>query len=227
MPRMPPRGARDEDSPRPGARSDSGSSKKPAEAANSLDVRVAGLLTSGEVKQAATMVIRGYGPGILRYLRALLGDETDAREAFSDFCERLWTGLPDYRREAAVRTWALRLAWSAAADLRKQAWHRRRRRLDTAEADALAQTKASRTESHPRLERQRLSLERLRQSLPLEDQSLLQLRINQGLSWAECARVMAPEGRQPTPEALMKRYERIKARLGRLARPIGTRPRRG
>ena len=181
-----------------------------------LEDRILALLASGDTRAAATLAIRGFGPGTLRYLRALLGGEADALDAFSSFSERLWRGLPGFRAEASLRTWVFRLAWSVASDLRKEAWRARGRRLDTGEAAAIPADDGTR--SWLRAERLRLSLQALRRVLSLEDQSLLQLRIDQGLSWAECAAVLAVEERAPTAEALMKRFERIKERLARLAR---------
>lgn len=72
-----------------------------------------------------------------------------------------------------------------------------------------------------REERLRLSLADLRQALTLDEQSLPRLRIDQGLSWAECAAALAAQGKAPTVDALTKRFERIKARLGELARQRG------
>jgi RNA polymerase sigma-70 factor (ECF subfamily) len=90
-----------------------------------LEARVRALREAGELAAAATAAIRGLGPSVLRYLRSLLRDEDDAAEAFSRFAENLWTGLPGFRGQASVRTWAYRLAWSAAQDLRDGAWKRR------------------------------------------------------------------------------------------------------
>jgi len=195
---------------RGGQRSDRAATPDP------LDARLRALLAAGDVKGAATAAIRGYGPDLLRYLRGLLGSEADATEAFSGASERLWRSLPEFRGDASLRTWCFHLAWSAAADLRKEAWRARGRRLQTGEAEALPAD--DRTRSWLREERLRLTLAALRQALTLEEQSLLVLRIDQGLSWAECAEVLADDARPRSVEALQKRFERIKAKLGALAR---------
>jgi RNA polymerase sigma-70 factor (ECF subfamily) len=78
-----------------------------------------------------------------------------------------------------------------------------------------------RTKSVVRTERQRRVLEELRASLSAEDRSLLILRVDQGLSWEEVAQVLAESGAAARPDALMKRYERLKERLGKLARERG------
>jgi len=61
----------------------------------------------------------------------------------------------------------------------------------------------------------------LRAGLTPEEQSLLALRVDQGLEWAEVAAVLAGEGQAPSPAALMKRFERLRERLGKLARERG------
>ncbi len=181
-----------------------------------IESRLRALLAAGDLKQAATEAIRGYGPDLLRYLRGLLGNDSDAREAFALASERLWRSLPEFRGDAAVRTWCFHLAWSAAADLRKEAWRARGRRLETDEVEALGT--GDRTRTWLREERLRITLTELRQALTLEEQSLLQLRLDQELSFAECAAVLAEGAEAPTAEALMKRFERIKTKLTELAR---------
>jgi len=168
---------------------------------------------------AATALIEGLGPAILRYLRSMLRVEEDAADAFSQWSENVWTGLPAFRGEASLKTWGYRLAWNVAQNLRNQAWHRRGQRLATGQASALAMS--IQTRSVVVVERQRQALEELRASLSAEDRSLLVLRLDQQLSWNEVAEVLAAEGKRIEPATLMKRYERVKTRLGELARARG------
>ena len=176
-------------------------------------------LAEGDARVAATAAIRGYGPQVLRYLRSILGNEDDAREAFSQFAENLWRGLPEFRGTAPFRVWAYRVAWNAASDLRKQPWRTRRQQLATGEASLIA-AKVS-TSSHEKYERRRQDLLALRESLSLEDRALAALRIDQGLSWAECAEALSQDGKVVKENTLTKRFERIKERLGTLAKKRG------
>lgn len=180
-----------------------------------LEIQIRELLSEGNLRQAATEAIRGYGPHLHHFLRGLLGNEAEAEEAFARTSERIWRGLPEFRGEAAPRTWCFQLAWSAAADLRKEAWGRRRRRLETGEAADLASAEG--TATWLRHERLRLSLAALRAALTLDEQGLLQLRIDQRLSWGQCAEVLAVGGEPLAAETLMKRFERIKTKLKALA----------
>lgn len=185
----------------------------------SVDDAVRALLASGDTPGAATAAIQEFGPPVLRYLRSLLRDEDDASDAFSIFAENVWRGLPSWRGEGSLKAWCFRLAWNAAINMKNEAWRRRGRRFFTGEASALADE--IRTRSHVKVERQRQALDKLRESLDVEDVSLLSLRIDQKLSWAEISDVLAETGEKAEPAALMKRFERLKARLAKMAKDQG------
>ncbi len=184
-----------------------------------LEETIGGLLATGKLEEAATAAIKGYGPQVLRYLRSVLGSDDDSREAFAQFAENLWRGLPEFRGTAPLRIWAYRIAWNVACDLRKQPWRIRRRRLETGEATRIAETVATSTDE--KLEARRQDLQALREALSIDDRALAALRIDQGLSWAECAEVLSRDGRVVKANTLTKRFERIKERLGALARKRG------
>lgn len=176
-----------------------------------VDPRVRALLDAGARADAATEAIRALGPAVLRYLRALLRNEADANDAFSYWAESLWTGLPGFRGDASLRTWSLRLAYHAALTVLDPAWRRRVRPFATGEASRLAAT--LRTASAVRIERQRRKLDAVIARLTPEQQTLLSLRVDQGLSWDDLARVLSKNTRDVDPKTLAKRYERLKARL--------------
>src|SRR6266542_5799866 len=174
------------------------------------------MASSQDLDAAATAAIRTLGPQVLRYLRSLLRDEDAAAEALSQWAENVWKGLAAFRGEASLRGWAFRLAFNAALNLQHEAWRRRGERLATTAASRLAED--VRTRTAVRVERQRQALDVLRGSLSVEERSLLALRIDQELSWAEIAEVLATQGRRAEPAALMKRFERLKDRLARMAK---------
>jgi RNA polymerase sigma-70 factor (ECF subfamily) len=184
-----------------------------------VEAKVRALLAADDAPGAATAAIQEFGPPVLRYLRSLLRDEDDASDAFSIFAENVWRGLSSWRGEGSLKAWSFRLAWNAAINLKNEAWRRRGRRFFTGEASALAEE--IRTRSHVKVERQRQALDKLRESLDVEDVSLLTLRIDQKLSWAEIAEVAAADGQRVEPAALMKRFERLKARLAKMAKDQG------
>jgi RNA polymerase sigma-70 factor, ECF subfamily len=61
----------------------------------------------------------------------------------------------------------------------------------------------------------------LRDALDPEDQALLFLRIDQGLSWSEVAAIFSEDGDAVEPATLRKRFERAKERLRKLAEAEG------
>ena len=190
-----------------------------SESGPALETRVRELLTAGDHPGAATVAIQELGPPVLRYLRSLLRDEDDAADAFSVFAENVWRHVSTWRGDGSLKAWSFRLAWNAALNLRNEAWRRRGRRFFSGEASALAEE--VRTRSHVKVERQRQALDKLRESLEVDDVSLLALRIDQKLSWAEIAEVVSSDGVRVEPAALMKRFERLKGRLARMAKDQG------
>jgi len=184
-----------------------------------VEERVRTLLAAGDTRGAATEAIRGLGPKIHGYLRSVLRDDADAAEAFSVFAERLWRGIDGFRGESSFRTWAFRIAWNAALNVRDEAWRRLGRRFESGEASRLAEE--VRTQTAVKVERQRDALEILRATLSPEEQTLLVLRIDQKLAWDEIAAVLVADGAPVEAAALRKRFERLKERLAKLARDRG------
>ncbi len=181
-----------------------------------VDLRVKELLAAGDTRGAATEAMRALSPKILGYLRKILHDEGDAGDAFSAFAENLWRGIGSFRGDSSLRTWAFKIAWNAALNVRNEAWNRLGRNFETGEASKLAEEIRTRTVS--RLERQRTALDAVRETLSAEEQTLLVLRIDQELPWDDIAEVLSTDGERVEAAALRKRFERLKERLARLLR---------
>jgi RNA polymerase sigma-70 factor (ECF subfamily) len=184
------------------------------------EAKVLGSLDAGDVKGAATEAIRGYGPQVLGYLTAVLKDEDDARDVFSQFAEDLWRGLPGFRRECSLRAWAFKVAWHAASRYARDPYRRRHRPILTTEASKIAASVRSTMSTYApggRADR----LLKLREALDPEEQTLLILRVDKGLSWEDVAQVLSTEGTPVAAAALRKRFERLKDKLARLAKEQG------
>ena len=180
-----------------------------------LERRIAERLDAGDLRAAAEESIRGYGPEVVAYLRAVLREDAAADEVFSRVCEKFWRGLSSFRRQASLRTWMYRLAWNAARDFRKEVARNRTRSLRTTDISRIAREV---TASRPRFERNSFAdaFAKLRASLGPREQSLLTLRIHVGLSWKEIAEVLGTDA-----VTLRKRFERLKAQLRRKAEAAG------
>jgi RNA polymerase sigma-70 factor, ECF subfamily len=185
-----------------------------------LEAEIARLLEASDLTSAAAAIMRGYGPAILGYLAALAGDEDRADDVFSQFCEDLWRGLPAFRRDASVRTWVYKLAWHAWLRNERDAYRRHAHPLVTEEMSRLAAAVRSTTALHLRTEAKD-AVARLREQLAPDEQSLLVLRIDRGLSWSEVASVMSTPEEHLDPQTVAKRFQRVKERLRKLAEDAG------
>jgi RNA polymerase sigma-70 factor (ECF subfamily) len=181
-----------------------------------LDDEVAALLARGAADEAATSALEALGPAVLGYL-ASLHPEDDAHDVFSVFAEDLWRGLPGFRGECSLRSWAFRLAWHASARWRRDLWRKRGERLPSSAASRLAASIAASRLPGSRKD----ALRQLREALDPEERTLLVLRVDQELEWDEVAAVLSAEGAPVEAATLRKRFERIKDRLARQAREQG------
>lgn len=184
---------------------------------DAVEIRVLSLADAGQADAAATAAIEGYGAAVFGYLRSIL-DPDDAGDAYGQWAEDLWKGLPAFRREASLRAWTYRLAWHAACRLRRDPFRARGARLPTSAASRLAASVAASTVATGS---RRAGLDRLRAQLPPEDRTLLTLRLDRELEWDEVAEVLSADGERVTAPALRKRFERLKERLRDLARDEG------
>ncbi len=180
--------------------------------------KVRALLDAGDARAAATEAMRAFGPKILGYLRSILRDEGDAGDAFSVWAEHLWRGIGSFRGDASFRTWAFKVAYNAALNVRNEAWRRLGRPFETGEASRLADEIRTRTAA--REERQRTKLDAIREKLTPEEQTLLTLRIDQQLSWDEIGDVFSASngGARVDAATLRKRFQRLKDRLAEMLR---------
>ncbi len=145
---------------------------------------------------------------------------------FSYVAEGLWWVRHSFLDERSLHALVLRLAGYAAANGGNPAWRRRVRRFHTGEASILAdEIRVSSLgwaewEAPGRVEWEARGLEKLR-ALSVQDQFLLALRVDHGLSWEEIAKVLSRGGRAASADTLRKRFERLKARILRMARDLG------
>jgi len=173
-----------------------------------LEGRILAELDAGRVEDAATLLIRGLGPELLGYLCAILRSADAADEVFGSVCADLWQGLTSFRRESAVKTWAYCLARHAALRYLRDPYRRRGGALHTDAASRLAAE--VRTATAPYLQtRAKEALAEMREALTPDEQTLLVLRIDRGMSWAEIAVVLE----ETKEDALRKRFERLKEKL--------------
>lgn len=173
---------------------------------------------AADYEDAATEVVRAYGPELLGYLHAMASTAADADDLFADLCERIWTKLPEFRWESSARTWCYVIARNLLRDQRRAARGPRGRvqgmsssRIGRLAADVRSSTPAyKRTAAKDRLRE-------IRDALDPDDRTLLILRVDRRLPWRDIAAVLDPDA--PAEElrrrsaSLRKRFERLKEQL--------------
>jgi RNA polymerase sigma-70 factor (ECF subfamily) len=181
-----------------------------------LDDDIARPLAAGDVGTAATAALERYGPQIHGYLVAVLRAHPAADDAFAQFAEDLWKGLPGFRGASSFRTWAYKLAWHAACRQQRDPYLRRGRRLRTSEASAIAERVSA---AASRQARQDLAdrVHRLRDALTPDERTLLVLKIDRELTWREVAEVLSTPRKKVDEALLRKRFERLTEKLRKLA----------
>jgi RNA polymerase sigma-70 factor (ECF subfamily) len=198
-----------------------------------LEARIRAACQAGDRKQAATMLLEGYGQELLGFLIAHMRDREAAAEVFSQFTEDLWRGLPGFRWQCSARVWSYTLVRNAATRHAKDARRRRARQVPLSRAGPLSEIAekirtatlaALRTDTKTRMAQ-------LRETLRPDDQMLLVLRVNRKLGWKEIARVMWHDGEVVDDDLLEKeamrlrqRYQAVKERLRRMATEKGLVP---
>lgn len=166
-------------------------------------------LEQGLLAEATTCALRAYGAEIRRRLGSILRDDGDAAEAFARFCEDVWRGIGGFQRRSSFRTWAYRVAWRCACDVRAERTRSRERPLESLSPASLASLPPDRASTD--------ALLRLCRRLPPDAQTLLELRIERELSWKQIAQRLPPA----TDVALRQRFGRLKRQLRALARREG------
>ncbi|MCH9684116.1 MAG: sigma-70 family RNA polymerase sigma factor [Deltaproteobacteria bacterium] len=175
----------------------------------------------GQYERAATLAIERYGAEVLGYMFAVLSAPSDADEAFSEVCERLWRGLPSFEWRCSCRTWMYVIARNVGRNRIRAAARAKARVVPLSEASQVAKIAdrvRSSTAIHLKTE-SRTRLDEVRAALEPDDRTLLVLRIDRKLSWTQIATVLSDDGTTEGPalarEAarLRKRFERLKSKV--------------
>lgn len=192
-----------------------------------LEADVAALCEREDFDGAATAAIEGYGPELYGFILSLVGDEQDGADVFASVCERIWRGLPRFERRASLRTWAYHVTRNEIAEFQRTEYKRRDRQVRGSGILSKVEERV-RTATATFLRSQtKTRIAALRASLPVDDQTLLILRIDRDMDWSDIAAVLA-EGDAPDDETvkresarLRKRFQLVKERLRELAASEG------
>lgn len=186
------------------------------------DVEIRRLAQAGDHQASATLLLRSYADELLGYLVNMLRDRELAREAFAIFARDLWVGLPKAELHTSARAWSYALARNAARRLLERAvrkhWEEHPlSQVDPAELGA-PQTRPL-TPPHLQTENKQRVIA-LRESLSVEEQEILTLRVDRDFDWREVAVALAPDelDLEQAAARYRKRFQLIKRKLTRLMR---------
>jgi RNA polymerase sigma-70 factor (ECF subfamily) len=191
-----------------------------------------------EVQQlalAARIAFQSYGDEILSFLMTRLRNPSDAHEVFSMFAEDLWTGLGGFGWRCSVRTWLYTLARNATSRYLLSPHKKGERNLSLAQLESRSAVE-ERLRSATGVYQQTAIKDRfrlLREQLAEDDQTLLILRVDRGMSFRDLSLAMSGDAELDEPtlarEAARHRkaFERVKTELRELAEREGLLPRGG
>ena len=192
-----------------------------------LEAELLALFRSGDHSEVLRRLVEGYGAEIQAYLFHTMRNDADAAEAFSRFCENLCVGIADFESRSSFRTWAYRLATSARARLWSDAFRRRASPLSSEFAAQLEHRARTATKPYLRTDfKDRFA--GLREHLDPDEQTLLTLRVDRDLSWAEIAEILeggagilSPTELNSRAAAYRQRFKRLRDKIRRLADESG------
>lgn len=169
---------------------------------------------------AMRLAIQGYGEEVFSFLIARMRDEDAAADVFSQACEDLLQSLATFRWRCSLRTWFYRIARSAMARYLRSPENRPERRVALSSVSDLAAQVRSRTVAHMRSD-VKDRVRALREQLDDDEQQLLLLRVDRGLSWNEIAEIIDDidddDDKNRAAARLRQQFQKLKDRLRELA----------
>jgi RNA polymerase sigma-70 factor (ECF subfamily) len=186
---------------------------------------------AGEHKRAIELTVRLWGPTIASHLHGIIDNRADAEEAFSEWAESLLTAIPGFEWQSSLKTYLFAVAYYARCNMlrRRQKQRRREGAVPTSQVSAIAaEVWFVTVRDVPAEVLARVNA--LRQHLTPDERSILLLRVDQGLSWDDVARVLPPEVRGEGTESeinarLRTRFKRLVKRLDQFAKDQGLKDR--
>jgi RNA polymerase sigma-70 factor (ECF subfamily) len=193
-----------------------------------LEEEIRRLRETGHLHAVATRTLEGYGNELFGFLVALLRDEHDAHEVYSQTCEDLWVSLERFEGRCSMRTWIYTLARHAAASYRRSPHRRRGRHVTPSALSELAERVRTQTQGYLRTD-VKSQFAAIRDSLDEDDRTLLILRVDRKMSWAQIARVFSTDlagdpALNREAARLRKHFQSVKSRIRSLARKAGLLP---
>jgi len=137
---------------------------------------------AGDVSAFDEIMIR-YERQIYRVCYRFVGNRDDARDLAQDVFVKAFEHLSTFRRESSLKTWLYRIAMNHCINHVKKYSH------EFVEVDEQTGSVPPSIQSHLEAEEQRDQFRRLIKRLPPKQKAILELRINEQLSYDEIAKM--------------------------------------
>ena len=188
------------------------------------DAMIREFCDSGRYDEASTIAIEKYGPGVMGLLVWSLDDYDKGNDAFAIWAEELWKSMAKFEWRCPLSGWAYRLGRSARARVLRDGFNKRRHSFSDNQLDNAVARVRTVTEIYRRTQ-VKDRFRSLRSRFSVDEQDLLVLRGDRGLSWNEIADALSSDPASPdaavTPGSLRVRYHRLKEKLRDLAQEEG------
>jgi len=179
---------------------------------------------SGDLEGAVRLGLSHYRAELYSFLHARLQSDTDAHEVLAQTSEDVWRGIGTFRFECSFRTWLYTLARHAAIRFERTPANRARQREALSRAPEPVDRERSGTRPYLRTDvKDRLSA--LRATLTPDEQSLLMLRVDRGLSWEEVSRVLYDDDGEPDDASIRRHAVNLRQRFRKLTERLRERAR--
>lgn len=138
-------------------------------------------------RDAQEVLIRQHLSAVYALALRVLGDRDMAEDAVQDAVVNALNGLQRFRGESSFRTWLLRITVNSAKSVGRRQTRRREHTLKVVEDHASDDPDPENAATmHAEAERATQMLQRL----PPKQRAAVELRVNQGLSYAEVGKVL-------------------------------------
>jgi RNA polymerase sigma-70 factor (ECF subfamily) len=174
-------------------------------------------LVENDFDAAVEAILELYGSRFFRTIAGVLRNEAEAADTYQDFSIALWQGLPGFRGDSRVYTWAYTLVRrTIGRKLRGKPVQIVRLKTDQERALVARWTRTATVEWRNTESREKL--QEMLDDLGYDDRTLVMLRICEQMPWGEIATVLSdtplePQEQKTESARLRKRFERVKTRL--------------
>lgn len=187
-------------------------------------------LSRRDFEAVVTLALSAHGQALTAFVQTRVPSSNDAEEVMAEVTAALWAVLPRLELHTSLRGYLFQMARHGVHRHLARDVRRGRQSVSVEDVDsAVLGPDPLRTGTPPYLRtanKDRIAM--LRASLSQEEQTVLQLRVDQGLSFREIAQAMAPDGETLDGAAITrdaarwrKRYQLTKDRLRALATEAG------